>query len=339
MYIAITKQHQGDHFKGSVRDFVNYLEKENEDKSEGLQEYFFDQYNDRIDAEEVISEIDGNTAKLSKKDPKFYSLVVSPSARELHHIGNDPEKLRQYVRELMKAYANAFHREQKVNVDAIKYYAKIEQKRTYKGKDKKIQENQPYATRILELKNEIKNINQGSLAGNIKALEKEIVRLEKAAPHQQNGKRIVRGMKKEGFQSHIHIIVSRKDITNSYSLSPGSKYRESETILNGKKVKQGFHREIFFKSAEQAFDRTFGYQRNFVEAYRAKNMFLKDPKQFFDILVGLPRTEKQVAFQLLRKAGGRFPAIPTNNAQLAFKALMKLKKGIGKAISSGSIGI
>lgn len=30
MYIAITKQHQGGNFKGSVGDFVKYLEKENE---------------------------------------------------------------------------------------------------------------------------------------------------------------------------------------------------------------------------------------------------------------------------------------------------------------------
>ena len=32
MYIAITRQQLGDNFKGSARDFVNYLEKENEGK-------------------------------------------------------------------------------------------------------------------------------------------------------------------------------------------------------------------------------------------------------------------------------------------------------------------
>lgn len=46
--------------------------------------------------------------------------------------------------------------------------------------------------------------------------------LMEEAPHQQNGKRIVRGMPKEGSQSHIHIVVSRKDMSNKYSLSPGS---------------------------------------------------------------------------------------------------------------------
>jgi len=37
MYIAITKQHSGLNYKGSVRDFVKNLEKENEDnKSDHL---------------------------------------------------------------------------------------------------------------------------------------------------------------------------------------------------------------------------------------------------------------------------------------------------------------
>ncbi|MDY7396853.1 MobB family relaxase [Aureibaculum sp. 2210JD6-5] len=339
MYIAITKQQSGMNYKGSVSDFVNYLEKENEDKSMELQEHFFDQYNDKVSPEEVISEIDGNTAKLSKKDPKFYSLVVSPSPRELKHINNNPEKLRKYVREIMKDYADAFYRDQKVTVDDIKYYAKLEHERTYKGTDKKIQENQPYATKILQLKNEIRDIQDGTSTGNIKKLKRKIAKLEKEAPHQQQGKRIVRGMQKEGFQSHIHIIVSRKDSTNSFSLSPGSKYKESETILNGKKVKQGFHREKFYKASEKKFDSIFGYNRNFVESYWAKIMFIKDPKQFFATLVGLPTTERQMALTLLHKTGINVPNIPTNKVQLAYKAFMKLKKGMGKAINSGSIGI
>jgi len=339
MYIAITKQQSGMNYKGSVSDFVNYLEKENDDKSIELQEHFFDQHKDQISPEEVIAEIDGNTAKLSKKDPKFYSLVVSPSQRELKHIQNNPEQLRKYVREIMKDYADAFYRDRKITVDDIKYYAKLEHERTYKGTDKKIQENQPYATKILQLKTEIRNIQEGTSAGNVKNLEKEIVRLEKEAPHQQQGRRIVQGMQKEGNQSHVHIIVSRKDSTNSFSLSPGSKYKESETILNGKRVKQGFHREKFYKAAENRFDTVFGYQRNFVESYRAKNMFIKDPKKFFATLVGLPTNEKQMAFKLLHKAGINIPNIPTNKVQLAYKTFMKLKKGVGKAINSGSIGI
>lgn len=339
MYIAITKQQTSVNYKGSVRDFAKYLEKENEEKDLELQEHFFDQYHDSVPTEEVITNIDNNKAKLSKKDPKFYSLVVSPSSRELRHIGNDPDKLRNYTRELMKDYAASFYRDKKVTVDNILYYAKLEHVRYFKGTDWQIKENQSYATKILALKNEVRKIERGEVEGNIEKLTLSIAQLEKEAPHKLHGKRIVQGMKKEGFQSHIHIIVSRTDITNRYSLSPGSKYKESEAPLNGKIVKRGFHRDQFFKAAEKTFDKEFSYNRNFVESYKAKNLFLKDPKRFFMMLAGLPVTERQVAFKLLHKSGMHIPNIPTNKVQLAFKAFMKLKKGVERAMGSGSIGI
>ncbi|MEX0360265.1 MAG: DUF5712 family protein, partial [Allomuricauda sp.] len=56
MYIAITRQQLGDNFRGSVRDFVNYLEKENEGKSPKQQELYFNQEENNIDAERVIAE-------------------------------------------------------------------------------------------------------------------------------------------------------------------------------------------------------------------------------------------------------------------------------------------
>lgn len=147
------------------------------------------------------------------------------------------------------------------------------------------------------------------------------------------------GMAKEGHQGHIHIIVSRKDVTNSHSLSPGSKFRISETTLNGERVKQGFDRDRFYRSAEKTFDKQFGYRWNFVETYHARNLLDKDPKQFFTALLGLPANEKQAAKHLLSKAGVKVPGIPANKAQLAYKAMMKLKRGIGKAMESGSIGV
>lgn len=339
MYIAITKQHLGENFNGSVRDFVNYLGKENEDKSPELQEHFFDQYHNQIGAEEVISQIDTNKARLGKKDPKFYSIVVSPSKSELKAINNDTEKLQQYIRELMKDYAASFYRDRKVSVDDIKYYAKIEQERIFKGTDKEIRENQPYATKILELKKEIRRIESGKTNGNTKSIQKEIDRLEKDAPHKISGKRIVRGMKKDGMQNHVHIIVSRTDATNSHSLSPGSAFKESTTQLNGVPQKQGFHRDKFYKAAEKTFDKKFKYTRNFVESYKARNLLDKDPKHFFAMLAGLPTTEKQAAFKMLFKTGVNVPTIPVNKVQIAYKVLMKLKRGVETAINSGSIGV
>jgi hypothetical protein len=243
----------------------------------------------------------------------------------------------------MKDYVASFNREIKgrpVNIDDIKYYAKIEHQRTFKGTDRQVQENQPFATKILQLKTDIRKEERGELSGNIKTMEREIANLEKAAPNQQNGKRIVQGMQKEGSQSHIHIIVSRKDTSNKFSLSPGSKYKASDVELNGKTVKRGFDRDKFFTNAEKTFDKKFGYQRNFAETYKARKDFIKNPKIYFASLMKLPTNEKALAFKIMGKAGiPMMPTIPVTQAQLAMKIFNRLRRGAEVAIKSSSIGI
>lgn len=342
MYITITAQKIGKGFEtyhGSVKDYVAYLEKENLEVEPGAQETFFDQTENAIPPEKVISEIDGNTAKLKKHEPKFYSLVVSPSQRELKQISNDAKALRKYTREIMKDYAASFYRDRTVTVDDIKYYAKIEHERSFRGFEKQVQENAPYRKQIAKLRNDLAKVERGALQGNPKTIQQEIHRLTQEAPHKINGQMIVEGMKKEGAQSHIHIIVSRKDVTNTYSLSPGSKFKASETILHGKKVKQGFHRDQFYQAAEKTFDRMFAYDRNFMEKYGTKKLYRQDPKKFVTLLMGLPNNEKELALKLLRKGGVTIPNIPTNKVQLAYKTLMKLKQGVERAIRSGGIEI
>ena len=94
--------------------------------------------------EEVVKEIDGNTAKLEKHEPRFYSITVSPSKYELRKLQNSSEDLKRYTRELMKDYVASFNREIKgrpVSIEDIKYYAKIEHQRTFKGTDFQVKEN------------------------------------------------------------------------------------------------------------------------------------------------------------------------------------------------------
>ena len=339
MYIAISPQKMGSTYTSSVSAYVDYLEKEDLGKHPELMENFFDQYNDKVRPEKVISEIDGNTAKSRKRDPKFYSMVVSPSKRELKAIDNDPDQLRKYVRELMKDYADSFYRNQQVTVDSIKYYAKIEHQRTFRGFEKEVTENAPYRKEIAKLKNDVRKVERGELNGNIKKMEKRIEKLYDEVPHKQNGRMIVAGMQKEGFQTHVHIIISRKDVTNTYTLSPLAKHKASEVILNGKPTKRGFDRDKFYGASEKAFDRVAGYDRNYVETYGAKKDFIKNPGKFYASLVGLPIREKDVAFKLLKSTGMRIPNVPMNQHQLAMKIIKRLQKGIGKAIRSSDIDI
>lgn len=342
MYITITPQKLGSSYSQSCADFVSYLEKENEGVEMGQEEFFFNQHNQGIFAQQVIKEIDDNNDKLKKTEPKFYSITVSPSRYELNRLQNSGEDLKIYTRELMKDYASSFNREingRKITIDDIKYYAKIEHQRTFKGTDWQVKENQPYASKILQLKTDIRKIGGGEIEGNIPALQKEINKLEAAAPHKQDGQRIIQGMKKEGPQSHIHIIVSRKDISNSVSLSPGSKYKASEVMMNGKLVKRGFDRDAFFEKAEKTFDRNFAYQRSYVETYQARKQFTKDPRLYFASILGLPASEKALAFKMMRAAGIPMINVPTTKVQLALKTIHNLKRGVGIAMRSGSIGI
>lgn len=343
MYITITPQKLGANYSQSSADFVGYLEKENEGLEQRDMEHFFNQYGDEISAEEVVKEIDGNTAKLKKKEPKFYSITVSPSKYELNRLQNSREDLKTYTRELMKDYVSSFNREingRPITISDIKYYAKIEHQRTFKGTDKQIKENQPYATKILQLKTDIRNIQEGRIKGNIKRMKKEIDKLERQAPHQHNGKRIVQGMAKNGDQSHIHIIVSRKDVSNSVSLSPGSKHKASEVEMHGKNVKRGFDRDKFFEKAEKTFDNTFGYKRNFAETYKARKDFVKNPNLYFAALMKLPANEKALAFKMITKTGlPVIPSIPVSQAQIALRVFKRLRRGAEVAIKSSSIGI
>ena len=343
MYITITAQKMGGNYSQSSADFVSYLEKENEGLEQRDMEHFFNQYGDEISAEEVVKEIDGNTAKLKKKEPKFYSITVSPSKYELRKLKNNSQDLKTYTRELMKDYVSSFNREisgRPITIDDIKYYAKIEHQRTFKGTDIQIKENQPFATKILQLKTEIRNIQDGRAEGSTKKMNREIAKLERQAPHQQNGKRIVQGMPKDGNQSHIHIIVSRKDASNSVSLSPGSKHKASEVEMHGKKVKRGFDRNKFFDKAEKTFDTKFGYKRNFAETYKARKDFVKNPNLYFAALMKLPANEKALAFKMITKSGLPIvPSIPVSQAQIALRVFKRLRRGVEVAIKSSSIGV
>ena len=340
MYISISPQKLGGSFSQSAGDFVTYLEKENQGKSLLEKEYFFNQYDDNIHPYEVINEIDGNTAKLKLKEPKYYSITINPSQYELKHIHNNPEKLRDFVREAMKEYAGSFHREingRPINVDDIKYFAKIEYERTYKSNDMAIRENKPYSKQIAHLKNELRKVERGEISGNTRQLENEIGNLVRDAPYKIRGQMVKPGMKKEGLQNHIHIIVSRKDASNSYSLSPGSKYKASEVVMHGKTVKRGFERDRFFQNSEKAFDKMFKYNRNYVESYATRKMLSKDPKRYFLSLRNLGINEKKIAFKMIRQTGLQLPVLhlPHNKVGFAYK---QLKKIIETGIKASSIG-
>lgn len=336
MYITISPQKLGDKYSTSVADYVDYLEKENTDRSVKQQEYFFDQTNDQVKKEEVALSIDQNTSKLKSSEPRYYSLTINPSNRELLHLNNDPAKLKAYTRSLMEDYAGCFHRTidgRAVKASDILYFGKLEYSRTFKEGDLEVRENSYYSKRIAKLQNDRRKIQRGELQGNKNNIQKEIDKLIKQAPHKLKGKIIEPGMYKPGPQTHIHLIVSRKDRSNRYSLSPGSKYKSSEVNLHGKKVQRGFDRDRFFTLAEKRFDRQFRYSRNYAEQYTARKTLLRSPGKFYKDLLKLPTPERKLSLKLISSAP--LSIIPPGKIKLAVR---QLKKVIKLGMHSSSIG-
>lgn len=69
-------------------------------------------------------------------------------------------------------------------------------------------------------------------------------------------------------QMHAHIIVSRKDKSNKIKLSPQTNHRNTQKGA----IRGGFDRSSFYKNLEIAFDRYFGYDRDFVDTFEYKNV-------------------------------------------------------------------
>lgn len=220
MHVKIQNSGKGGN-SGSCGGYVNYLEKENENKLEHEKENFFSHDRDNVKGFEVIESIDNNRKKLGKDEAKFYSVTLSPSQDELKHIGNDKEKIKDFTRAVMDDYAKNFNRG--IEGKDLVYYAKIEQDRTYKGKDKEVKQN----------------------------------KVKQKTP-------------KDGLQTHVHVIVSRKDKTQKLKLSPLSNTRNKKVMFQGKEIQKGFDRSKFCNKVEQTFDKETSYNRAIEDTFAYK---------------------------------------------------------------------
>lgn len=321
-------------YSKSCHHYVHYLEKENRDPDVPQQEYFFNQNSEDITPETVIKSIDQNATGIAKKHPKFYLINIRPSDRELQHIQSDKSKLKFYVRELMKDYAQSFNREingRKINVNDVLYFGKIEIKPKYTYRDKEVKENGPYLREIRRVENKIRKNEQDK---DIASLEKKLVSLYEEIPHKINGIPIRKGLDKPGRRSHVHLIVSRKDATNSYGLSPGTIFRASNPILNGKLVKMGFHRNRFFEAAEKRFDHLFNFKRNYADSYLGRKTYLTDPKSFFSKVNSLPEQERKKAYSFLRKT--HIPSLDLSGSNIK-SALAKIRKVLDMGVEASAV--
>lgn len=138
-HINITTSSTGSN-AGSCGQLVEYLEKENNLKAEHKAELWFNQQRDDLRPQEVRQGIDSNTAKLKQSEAKFYLVNISPSQKELAHLGNDAQKLKDYARGVMAEYAANFQKG--LGADDVKWYGKVEYHRAYKWTDQEVSSGQ-----------------------------------------------------------------------------------------------------------------------------------------------------------------------------------------------------
>ncbi len=249
MYIKIQTSEKANGNKSSANALASYLEKEdiiNENKAFEKNELpeprtgFFNHSKSGIFKNEVIKNIDTNKKALGKNDAKFYAITISPSENEqkylLKHIsGKEISSISELSRVERRAYEKILMR-----------YAR-----------KTMTE---YACHFGR-----ENLKSGSQLVWYGKVEHQ--RFHKGTDQEVKNGLFTSGSEKKGLNTHIHIIVSRKDREQRLKLSPlaTEKGKSNNSKLNGKKVKRGFDRNLFKIKSERLFDENFNYPRQLNE--------------------------------------------------------------------------
>ena len=262
MPISKTHSSTGGNNTGSCSSLANYLEKENMEldkksdqekdhdkkmKIESMKQQFFNHEKSDISHTEVISSIDNNKKKLGKEDAKFFAPTISFSEKEQQHIakivsGRNIENIKDLNVKEFKAYNKAI---QDYARKAMDNYAK-----NFNRKDKGLE-----SGKDLVYYGKVEHMRK------YKGTDKEV----------QQGK-VKSGEYKKGLQSHVHLIVSRKDKTQKLKLSPMANERNKTRKIGGNEYKVGFDRKEWIQANEKVFDQQFQYKRQEIEKFQNQNI-------------------------------------------------------------------
>ena len=217
--------------KGSSAMLITYLR----DKCMASEEYydnFFSHDMCHITPAEVIQRLDNNHRRLKRKDDKFYRISICPSQEELADL------IRQVTGQQVTEFEQLTVEEQEKVIHELKNYSRncmdlyaenFRREKIKSGKDL------VYFGRV-ETERHYRNNDEDVKEGRAKS-----------------------GDRKPGLQLHVHIIVSRNDVTQTVTLCPLANSRGSVNILNGKKGMIGFDRWLWYTVCSQAFDISYNH--------------------------------------------------------------------------------
>jgi hypothetical protein len=117
---------------GSCKQYIDYLEKENEGKAITEQEYFFNDKSDFIAGKKAQELIDNAPKQgIRGKDAKYFEVIMSFDKNELN--GKSDQDIKDFVKESFpKIYAQSVTGKT-VDPDLLIWVAKLEQERKYKN--------------------------------------------------------------------------------------------------------------------------------------------------------------------------------------------------------------
>lgn len=261
MVIKIQTSEKSNGNKASCYALASYLEKEDIEAEQNAFENgelsmprkgFFNHEQNGLYKDDVVNAIDKNKKGLGKSDAKFYSISISPSQKEQQHVlkqitGKDIESINDLSTKDLNTYEN-YLKDYSRNI--MNEYASHFKR---KGLD---------------------NGNQILYFGKI-----EHYRSYKGTDAEVKNGLAKSGQKKPGLNSHIHLIVSRKDKDMRLKLSPlaNEKGHKNNSKLNGKRVQRGFDRSLFNIKSETLFDKQFSYSRNLEEKAEYRIEASKNP--------------------------------------------------------------
>lgn len=279
--------------KGSSGAAISYLSKENNEKKLRDQEHFFNHDNDRIREAEAQQHIDGFNKHIGKNEAKFYMFTINPSEREQQHLiklsleeqrpvkiiseltrgekAKYQELLKNYTKNVMELYASNFNKG--VQGKDVVYVAKVEHERIYKSFHEEVKHNSKLQNKIYDLAAKMYGEKEGSRGyikyqTKIKEVKAAIKTTDDKPLNADKSNLIKRGEKKEGMQSHVHVVVHRN--TKDYvKISPNAKSRgHQQKGGKGQKVAIGFDHEQFKEASGKLFQEQFNYKPKENEMYK-----------------------------------------------------------------------
>lgn len=230
-----------------------------------LREYTKDVMKDY--AENFDREVYNNPEKLPTQKEERHIVKRAKEILENEGVGKSDTKYAELLKAKKIELAAEIGKDlstRKMNETDLVWFAKVEEKRTYKATDKWVMQNKKIFKEISALEKQ----------GDLQAASRLREQLNR---DNTTGAVVKEGMLKGGDNYHVHVVVSRYDKcpvkSKKVSISPLANHKKGQI---GKGNNVGFNRDAFRTKVENSFDRKFKFERlNTYENYKNRRLNMR----------------------------------------------------------------